>query len=190
MSTETESEAVLPEDLELRGAAAAELLAEVVVSEGLISPEKRRRSKKTVFLKNSEGSLCEVDMTVAMESATIKRCLLDGKFKNGVIAISGFENEFFDIAIGFRKKTVGNDPSRSWEDMIMKDASIHPATLIDLISTANYLGIGGLKDLTCRTVAEMMKGKTSDTIRHLFYIVDDLSTSEKKVIEKAKMANK
>ncbi|XP_072954822.1 SKP1-like protein 11 [Typha angustifolia] len=190
MSMETAGGAVLPEDLQLRAAAAAELLAEVAFNEGLISPEKRRRSNKTVVLKNSDGSVLEVDVTVAMESALIKRCLLSGKFENGVIGISGFRTKIFDMAIGFCRKTVVMKPSSSWEDMFVKDVRIDSDALLDLISAANYLGIEGLKDMTCRKVAKMMKGKTTDDIRHLFYILDDLSISEKKVIEKAKMADK
>ncbi|XP_073009330.1 SKP1-like protein 12 [Typha latifolia] len=183
MSTETE-------DLELRAAAAAELLIEVMVNEGLISPKKRCRSTKAVILKNSDGAVCEVDMTVAMESSRIKRCLLAGKFKNGVIAVSGSDTEIFDMAIGFCKKCVGIHPTISWEDNVVRDVGIYSDDLLDLISAANYLGMEGLKNMTCRKVADMIKGLTNDDIRELFGIKDDLTISEKKMIAKAKKAEK
>lgn len=39
---------------------------------------------------------------------------------------------------------------------------VDQATLFDLILAANYLNIKGLLDLTCQTVAQMIKGKTPE----------------------------
>ncbi|XP_073008410.1 SKP1-like protein 11 [Typha latifolia] len=190
MLAEKASEAALSEDFELRAAAVAELLAEAVVNEGLIWPYKRCRSKKKTTVKNTDGFECEVDLTAAMESARIKRCLLAGMLKDGVVAVSGFDGEVFDVAFRFCKNCVRNGPFVSWEDELLKDDEIAPDAIIDLISAANYLGIEKLKNITCRKVAAMMKGKSTDEIRRLFNVKDDLNISERNLIEKAKKAEK
>jgi hypothetical protein len=43
---------------------------------------------------------------------------------------------------------------------------------------AKYLDIKGLLDLTCQTVADMMKGKTPKDIRKTFNIKNDFAPEE------------
>lgn len=50
--------------------------------------------------------------------------------------------------------------------------------LFELILAANYMDIKPLLDLTCATVASMMKGKTAEQIRQTFGIVNDFTPEE------------
>ena len=50
--------------------------------------------------------------------------------------------------------------------------------LFELILAANYMGIKPLLDLTCATVASMIKGKTPEEIRATFNITNDFSPEE------------
>ncbi|KAK8936453.1 SKP1-like protein 1B [Platanthera zijinensis] len=43
---------------------------------------------------------------------------------------------------------------------------------------ANYLNIKGLLDLTCQTVADMIKGKTPEEIHKTFNIKNDFTPEE------------
>ena len=54
----------------------------------------------------------------------------------------------------------------------------HQRLLFATILAANYLDVKQLLDLTCRSVANQIKGKTPDQIRETFKIVNDISPEE------------
>jgi S-phase kinase-associated protein 1 len=54
--------------------------------------------------------------------------------------------------------------------------------LIDVIMAANFLNVKDLLDLTCATVASMIKGKTPEQIRALFNIENDFTPEEEEKI--------
>ena len=52
------------------------------------------------------------------------------------------------------------------------------------LQAANYLDIKGLLDVTCKTVANMIKGKTPEEIRKTFNIKNDFTASEEEQVRK------
>jgi S-phase kinase-associated protein 1 len=62
------------------------------------------------------------------------------------------------------KPATPEDEIKAWDQDFVK---VDQATLFDLILAANYLNIKSLLDLTCQTVADMIKGKTPEEIRKL-----------------------
>ncbi|RLM53034.1 hypothetical protein C2845_PMPSC006815 [Panicum miliaceum] len=58
---------------------------------------------------------------------------------------------------------------------------VDQATLFDLVLAANCLNIKGLPDLTCQTVADMIKGKSVEEIRRTFNIKNDFTPEEAEI---------
>ncbi|CAL9151776.1 unnamed protein product, partial [Musa hybrid cultivar] len=52
------------------------------------------------------------------------------------------------------------------------------------MQAANYLNIKGLLDLTCQTVADMIKGKTPEEIRKTFNIKNDFTPEEEEEVRR------
>jgi S-phase kinase-associated protein 1 len=69
----------------------------------------------------------------------------------------------------------------SWDQDFCK---VDQPTLFELILAANYLDIKPLLDVTCKTVANMIKGKTPEEIRKTFNIVNDFTPEEEEQVRK------
>ncbi|KAG9117687.1 hypothetical protein FRC07_007356, partial [Ceratobasidium sp. 392] len=65
-----------------------------------------------------------------------------------------------------------------------KFIQVDQGMLFEILLAANFLNIKGLLDLGCKTVANMIKGKTPEEIRKLFNIVNDFTEEEEAQIRK------
>ena len=61
---------------------------------------------------------------------------------------------------------------------------VDQGTLFELILAANYLDIKGLLDVTWKTVANMIKGKTPEEIRKTFNIKYEFTAEEEEKVRK------
>uniref|UniRef100_A0A0E0MFA1 SKP1-like protein n=1 Tax=Oryza punctata TaxID=4537 RepID=A0A0E0MFA1_ORYPU len=160
--------------------------------------------KKMITLKSSDGEEFEVEEAVAMESQTIRHMIEDDCADNG-IPLPNVNSKILSKVIEYCNKHVhaaaaaaskaADDaasaaaamPPPSGEDLKNWDADfvkVDQATLFDLILAANYLNIKGLLDLTCQTVADMIKGKTPEEIRKTFNIKNDFTPEEEEEIRR------
>ncbi|CAB3408411.1 unnamed protein product [Caenorhabditis bovis] len=78
-----------------------------------------------------------------------------------------------------REKRTDDIPS--WDVEFLK---VDQGILFELILAANYLDIKGLLDVTCKTVANMIKGKSPEEIRRTFNIKNDFTPEEEEQIRK------
>ncbi|KAF6144597.1 hypothetical protein GIB67_006089 [Kingdonia uniflora] len=133
-------------------------------------------------LKSSDDESFEVEEVVAVQSLTIKHLIEDG-CANNAIPLPNVTSNILAMVIEYCKKHVGSSEEnkmvdedlKTWDTEFMKTDQ---ATLYDLILAANYLNIKNLLDLTCQTVADMIKGKTPEEIRKTFNIVNDFTPEE------------
>ncbi|KAM0880345.1 hypothetical protein ACQ4PT_033657 [Festuca glaucescens] len=157
--------------------------------------------KKMITLKSSDGEEFEVEEAVAMESQTIRHMIEDECADNG-IPLPNVNSKILSKVIEYCNKHVqaakpaadgaagaadGASAPAPAEDLKNWDAEfvkVDQATLFDLILAANYLNIKGLLDLTCQTVADMIKGKTPEEIRKTFNIKNDFTAEEEEEIRR------
>ena len=129
-----------------------------------------------------------------MESQNIRHMIDDGSANNKIL-LPIINSKILSKVIEYCKKHVQVDASSSTstataapaEDLKSFDAEfvkVDQATLFDLILAANYLNIKGLLDLTCQTVADMIKGKTPEEIRKTFNIKNDFTPEEEAEIRR------
>ncbi|WVZ60405.1 hypothetical protein U9M48_010432 [Paspalum notatum var. saurae] len=152
--------------------------------------------KKLIVLKSSDGEEFQVEEAVAMESQTLRHMIEDDCAENGILLPNVTSNILTKVieycnkhihdakpaADTFNASAFGaGEDLKNWDSEFVK---VDQATLFDLILAANYLDIKGLLDLTCQTVADMMKGKSPEEIREMFNIKNDLTPEEEEEIRK------
>ncbi|OIV94855.1 hypothetical protein TanjilG_22052 [Lupinus angustifolius] len=144
---------------------------------------------KKITLKSSDGEAFEVEEAVAVESQTIKHMIEDDCADNG-IPLPNVTSKILAKVIEYCKKHVeatSSEEKPNDEDLKAWDADfvkVDQATLFDLILAANYLNIKSLLDLTCQTVADMIKGKTPEEIRKTFNIKNDFTPEEEEEVRR------
>ncbi|CAO2830667.1 unnamed protein product [Amaranthus hypochondriacus] len=149
-------------------------------------------SSRKILLKSSDGETFEVDEVVALESQTIKHMVEDDCADN-VIPLPNVTSKILAKVIEYCKKHVDSSKSSENNDRQVDDelktwdadfVKVDQATLFDLILAANYLNIKSLLDLTCQTVADMIKGKTPEEIRKTFNIKNDFTPEEEEEVRR------
>ncbi|KAK2379499.1 SKP1 protein 1A [Trifolium repens] len=142
--------------------------------------------KKKILLKSSDNETFEVEQAIAMQSQKIKHMIDDNSADETIIPIPNVTRKIMAKIIEYCKKHVdagsfeenpSNDELKAFDADFVK---VDHGTLWDLIMAANYLDIKSLLDLTCKTLAEMIKGKpfNPEEIFKFFNIVKDFSPEE------------
>ncbi|EES07017.1 hypothetical protein BDA96_04G199000 [Sorghum bicolor] len=156
--------------------------------------------KKVVFLRSSDGEAFEVsEEVISAASVTIKGMIDEESPSRADTAatttlaipnvtaatlsrVLHYVNKHFDAAavVGRPDDYIFCAPgdehplARFDDDFVDVDND----TLIDLVHAAEYLHIKKLFDLTCKAVADKLKGRTIDQIRETFGIVNDYTVEE------------
>ncbi|XP_074310404.1 SKP1-like protein 1B [Silene latifolia] len=157
-------------------------------------------TSKKILLKSSDGEDFEVDEIVALESQTIKH-MIEDECADNAIPLPNVTAKILSKVIEYCKKhvdvtaaktadttttttaaaSVGDDELKMWDKEFV---NVDQSTLFDLILAANYLNIKNLLDLTCQTVADMIKGKTPEEIRKTFNITNDFTPEEEEEVRR------
>ncbi|KAL1533363.1 SKP1-like protein 1A [Salvia divinorum] len=162
-----------------------------------MSSSTDENGSKKITLRSSDGEVFEVDESVALESQTIKHMIEDDCADN-VIPLPNVTGKILSKVIEYCKRHVDAAASvTNAEDKLASAVSdeelkafdvdfvkVDQATLFDLILAANYLNIKTLLDLTCQTVADMIKGKTPEEIRKTFNIKNDFTAEEEEEVRR------
>ncbi|KAK1355953.1 hypothetical protein POM88_049209 [Heracleum sosnowskyi] len=139
---------------------------------------------KMITLRSSDNETFEVEEAVALESQTIKH-MIEDDCADTAIPLPNVTGSILAKVIEFCKKHVeSKDDDEALKSFDAEFAKVDQETLYDLILAANYLNIKSLLDLTCQTVAEMIKGRSPEEIRKKFNIKNDFTPEEEEAIRK------
>lgn len=140
-----------------------------------------------VKLKSKQEDVFEVDAKAAFRSITIKHMIEDTGF-NIHVPVPMVDSQTLAKVIEFLKyHQRAEEESATDEDQAVWDknyAKVDDETLFNLILAANYLDIKPLLDLTCKAVADEIKGKTPEEIRTRFNIKNDFTPEEEEEVKR------
>nr|CAD7430993.1 unnamed protein product [Timema monikensis] len=151
-----------------------------------------------IKLQSSDGEVFDIDVEVAKCSVTIKTMLEDlgmDDDEEEIVPLPNVNSAILKKVIQWatfhkddppppeddENKEKRTDDISSWDADFLK---VDQGTLFELILAANYLDIKGLLDVTCKTVANMIKGKTPEEIRKTFNIKNDFTATEEEQVRK------
>ncbi|CAG8584522.1 6524_t:CDS:2 [Acaulospora morrowiae] len=149
---------------------------------------------KTVKLTSSEGTEFKVERNVAEKSVLLKNMLEDVGESDMAVPLPNVTGPILIKVIEYCTHH-RDDPNTSQEDENKKNSEdiddwdaefckVDQGTLYELILAANYLDIKPLLDLTCKTVANMIKKKTPEEIRKTFNIENDFTPEEEQQVRR------
>ena len=147
-----------------------------------------------IKLESSDKELFETNVEIAKCSGTIKTMLDDLGIEDGqevvdpvplpkvngailrkVLDWATYHKDDAQPAEDDDNKEKRTDDISSWDADFLK---VDQGTLFELILAANYLDIKGLLAVACKTVANMIKGKTPDEIQKTFNIKNNFTRAE------------
>ncbi|UNI14408.1 E3 ubiquitin ligase complex SCF subunit scon-3 [Purpureocillium takamizusanense] len=152
-----------------------------------------------VWLASNDNALIEVDRDVIERSVLIKNLLGDTDAKSTKEAPIPIPNvneavlrkvlewcewhrndppQAQDEESDARKKSTDID---DWDQKFMQ---VDQEMLFEIILASNYLDIKPLLDVGCKTVANMIKGKSPEEIRKTFNITNDFTPEEEEQIRR------
>eukprot|EP00729_Bicosta_minor_P007632 gene7632-22523_t len=146
----------------------------------------------TIKLVSSDSTEFPVAMSVAKMSVTIKNMLDDlGEDDDQPIPLPNVNSAILGKVIEYctyhKDDPPQDDDSQKSEPITGWDAEfvkVDQATLFEMILAANFLDIKRMLDLTCKSVAEMIKGKTPEEIRKHFNIKNDFTKEEEEQVRR------
>eukprot|EP00041_Stephanoeca_diplocostata_P002998 m.31142 g.31142 ORF g.31142 m.31142 type:complete len:177 (-) comp13951_c0_seq1:459-989(-) len=147
-----------------------------------------------ITLQSSEGKNVQVPVTQVRMSITIRNMLEDlgmdeGEDFDEPIPLLNVTADILDKVVEFfqqyegRKTELTEREEQELRESVISGwdktfVEVPMATLFEMIKAANFLDIKPMLNLTCKAVAEMIKGKSQDEIKDLFGIQGDFTEEE------------
>ena len=150
-------------------------------------------SGELLTLQSSDGQEFELEVKTAKMSETIKHLIEDAGVEDK-IPLPNVDGKILKKVVEYMKYHIENplpegdeSAEKRTDDIIPWDKdfmNVDQATMFELILAANYLDVKDLLDLTCKTVANMIKGKTPEEIRKTFNIKNEFTPEEEEAVRK------
>ncbi|KAK7940883.1 Skp1 family- dimerization domain-containing protein [Apiospora aurea] len=151
-----------------------------------------------VRLQSNDNQVMDVDKAVAERSLLIKNMLEDlgDAAASEIIPIPNVTEPVLRKVIDWCEHHRGDPPASNeeesdtrkrtteieeWDQKFMQ---VDQEMLFEIILASNYLDIKPLLDVGCKTVANMIKGKSPEEIRKTFNITNDFTPEEEEQIRR------
>lgn len=146
----------------------------------------------SIILLSNDNKEFRTDKEIAVKSVLIKNMLEDIGDSDSSIPLPNVNYNILEKVFEWCKyhkddpiiqdeQQNRNTDIDEWDKKYM---DVDQEILFDIILAANYLDIKQLLDLGCKTVANMIKGKSANEIRKTFNIVNDFTPEEEDQIKK------
>jgi len=153
--------------------------------------------RKTFKVTSNDNQVFEIDQGVVEQSSTIKTLSELMEINDVPIPLPNVKASILEPIIEFcnhhkndpKPEPIDEDedddpnkdiyePKRSddiseWDQTFIARFTVAEGTLFDVIMAANYLGIKTLLAVGCKTIANMVRGKSSTEVREMFNISYD-----------------
>ncbi|KAJ5137052.1 hypothetical protein N7448_005606 [Penicillium atrosanguineum] len=148
-------------------------------SDGVEITVERAVAERSILIKNMLEDLGDSGEAIPIPNArlprgypyTIKRLSSGASTTRTIPPTAGDDDDN-------RRKTTDID---EWDQKFMQ---VDQEMLFEIILAANYLDIKALLDVGCKTVANMIKGKSPEEIRKTFNIQNDFTPEEEDQIRR------
>ncbi len=120
--------------------------------------------------------LCNDGVVMTVELDKVQKC---GTIKNLMEDLGAVDNQEIPISVSSETfKRIMDNVNTDFSGM----SAYTNETLIDIILATNYLECKDILESACKLIADQIKGKTTEEIRTLFDLEDDLTPEEKEEI--------
>jgi hypothetical protein len=144
---------------------------------------KTEMMNSCVWLQTCDGSIQQVEQEIAMFCPFICQELMlqKGSSKSSPICLPqqvtpAILTLILDYCRFHHVKGRSNKERKSYDEKFIR---IDAPRLCELTSAAKYLQLNPLYDLTCHAMARIIEGRSSEEIRDIFNLPDDLMEEEK-----------
>ncbi|TGZ84060.1 E3 ubiquitin ligase SCF complex, Skp subunit [Ascodesmis nigricans] len=149
-----------------------------------------------IILQSNDNASIEIDRDVAERSLLIKNMLEDlgdidepipiANVNEAVLrkVVEWCEHHRADPPASENDDTDARKRSTDIDEWDQKFMQVDQEMLFEIILAANYLDIKPLLDVGCKTVANMIKGKSPEEIRKTFNIQNDFTPEEEEQIRR------
>ena len=154
--------------------------------EGTVFQVERKAADQSILLKNLLEDVGENDNAIPLPNVSadvLKQVLVYCEHYKNIAPTAPLLNET-PYEDGKVKEAKNSNDINEWDLKYMKQFEGDRELLFQLILAANYLDIKGLLDLGCKTVANQVKGKSTEEMREIFGLTNDFTPDEWARLEK------
>ncbi|KAF8428662.1 E3 ubiquitin ligase complex SCF subunit sconC [Tirmania nivea] len=144
-------------------------------SDGIEKEVARDVAERSILIKNMLEDCGEIDQAIPIPN-------VNGSVLTKVI--EWCEHHKNDPAPAADEETDSRKKSTDIDEWDQKFMQVDQEMLFEIILAANYLDIKPLLDVGCKTVANMIKGKSPEEIRKTFNIQNDFTPDEEDQIRR------